>query len=674
MSVYLNESIRIAKQLSGNLIFEKNYAYWECLKYNIEFEGGGKFEWNCSEGIYGGNAGIVLFFIELFKETKDENYLNVIQPVLNWMLIQSEQPTENYSLYTGRFSTAYIFLKWYAHTGDVQWLAAAENCTAKAEDFLNLELNDLMLGLSGAIIFLLHLHSLTKKERYLELIEAFVSRLISRAWIGPRGGLYWDRNESQIHGLCGFSHGASGIGQAFLELAQYLGNSTYLWLAREAFSYEDAYYNANEKNWPDFRKDTVRKSDLIKCELALNEKDLIYFYKDQYMNAWCHGAAGIGLARMRAYEITKEEDFKQQYLNCLSHRTDLKNFEANYGKFTLALCHGFAGNADLHLSHQKNFDANFDLTYIHRMSKVILKKRAEKYLYRSGYYMSEKEDNSLYMGIAGIGYFFLRLHNPEIPSPLIFKGPGKPNDHHGSDTSSKKWSQLQVVKKDLLEKRFFRTLHLFQTIDLTLDLDEILGEKNTDLRSTEDAFCRLVEELLALTKNTPEFILARDIYQLEKRKMELDREDISNFYLGTIQRLRAVQAREKINFSSDNLKLMNLEIQAHHHYVHHVSKAHWSAYPSHVIEAEIEKEPVNYILIPGLRGILEFPVSEIVVAIINECQHKIRVATFMNNFRQKFETNSSAETEEIIKMIMKKLEELHACNLILLTKSKLQHK
>jgi len=43
--------------------------------------------------------------------------------------------------------------------------------------------------------------------------------------------------------LCGFSHGASGIGATFLELGYYFSNPVFYRIALDIFSHEDQYFN-----------------------------------------------------------------------------------------------------------------------------------------------------------------------------------------------------------------------------------------------------------------------------------------------------------------------------------------------------------------------------------------------------------------------------------------------
>ena len=95
--------------------------------------------------------------------------------------------------------------------------------------------------------------------------------------------------------LTGFSHGAAGIGYALLELYDITKELKFLMAAENAFSYENHWFNKQNNNWPDFGT-----HDGIRVSKDKNQR-LAYSY------AWCHGAPGIGLSRIRAYDILRDE-------------------------------------------------------------------------------------------------------------------------------------------------------------------------------------------------------------------------------------------------------------------------------------------------------------------------------------------------------------------------------
>ena len=101
---------------------------------------------------------------------------------------------------------------------------------------------------------------------------------LQRARQGTNGG--W-RNADQPRPLAGLSHGASGIGLALIETGVALGDDTLVDAGAAGFAYEEAVFDAATGNWPDFRPASPPGPG---------------------MASWCHGAPGIGPARLRALQ------------------------------------------------------------------------------------------------------------------------------------------------------------------------------------------------------------------------------------------------------------------------------------------------------------------------------------------------------------------------------------
>ena len=118
-------------------------------------------------------------------------------------------------------------------------------------------------GSAGAIAVLLNL----------QLVEAASTHgdlLLSEACRNDKGWSW--KTIPSVRNLTGFSHGASGIAWALLELYNVTGEARFRDAALEAFRYERHCFNPTEQNWPDFRD-----------------------RQTSFPVYWCHGAAGIAL-------------------------------------------------------------------------------------------------------------------------------------------------------------------------------------------------------------------------------------------------------------------------------------------------------------------------------------------------------------------------------------------
>jgi lantibiotic modifying enzyme len=215
----------------------------------------------------------------------------------------------------------------------------------------------------------------------------------------------WDRFPFPRN-LTGISHGAAGIGWALLELAIATGESRFREAAELAFSYERYWFDAASGNWPDFRMSRGGKAPA------------------SFFTRWCHGAPGIALSRVRAYELTNSITCKAEAETALaSTRTsierELASNAANY-----SLCHGLAGNAAILVYASRALtEANVGSSANMRLARAVADygvaiSGAGERPWRCGTHTG-RETPGLMLGLAGIGYFYLCMNYPELPSVLL---------------------------------------------------------------------------------------------------------------------------------------------------------------------------------------------------------------------------------------------------------------
>jgi lantibiotic modifying enzyme len=101
-------------------------------------------------------------------------------------------------------------------------------------------------------------------------------------------------------------------------------------LAEDALRYEDRVFDDALGNWPDLRHYST----------WMSARQL----PPSCQTVWCHGAGGIALARIRAYELTREPSHlasAQTAIRALARGTSEMN---EVDEDSLSLCHGLAGN------------------------------------------------------------------------------------------------------------------------------------------------------------------------------------------------------------------------------------------------------------------------------------------------------------------------------------------
>jgi lantibiotic modifying enzyme len=108
---------------------------------------------------------------------------------------------------------------------------------------------------------------------------------------------------------------------------------------QEAFRYERSFYSAENKTWPDFR-DSLRPQG---SPPALGV-------------AWCHGAPGIALSRLRTWRVTGALEAREEAE--IAIRTTKRVLESpGAASAGFSLSHGCAGNADVLLDRHRDLGA-----------------------------------------------------------------------------------------------------------------------------------------------------------------------------------------------------------------------------------------------------------------------------------------------------------------------------
>jgi hypothetical protein len=413
-NVFEKEAIRIGKRLMELAIEDEDTIYWETV------DGFGILAGR--ENIYSGVSGIVLFFIELYKQTFNTIYLPVIRKGSNWLRNSNIDGTLiGTSFSTGTTGVAFALLHADIILGSHSNSDRIEEIIFECDKGLShISVDDYLVGRAGTVLGLLHILAINNSKSALDKLKLLVWQLLYKINVGPQG-LFWDRNKNSTKGLCGFSHGASGLAFVFNELAFFFDNKLFKWLAEQAFLYEEFYYNKELNEYPDFRKGIYSKDDYDDHYNALISKNSSFFNVPRYMSAWCHGSPGIGLARLRSFELYQNNCDFNYFESALE--VCRKSSYLNLPSYTF--CHGMFGNLSLVLESYKFRQNQTDLRQIENIARVAIESVKCGLEYASGYPRSPKEDLSMFMGSAGIGYFLLQLCRPyevlNLLCPIIDK-------------------------------------------------------------------------------------------------------------------------------------------------------------------------------------------------------------------------------------------------------------
>jgi lantibiotic modifying enzyme len=177
-----------------------------------------------------------------------------------------------------------------------------------------------------------------------------------------------------------------------------------------AFRYEDQLYDAERGNWPDLREfATVRgMPDSPK--------------RFPSMIAWCHGAAGVGLARLRAFQILPEH--RPELLISIERaiRATANHLTRLPADSDASPCHGRAGLAETLVCASAVLDERQYSDQVRRMWARLLRNRSCEDEWPVGI-ASGRNNPSLMLGNAGIGYALVRAANPYKVSSILVIDP-----------------------------------------------------------------------------------------------------------------------------------------------------------------------------------------------------------------------------------------------------------
>jgi len=355
--------------------------------------------------LYDGTSGVALFLGHLYSTTHKDYYYEVSYGAITHALhhVSDISGDNRFGFFSGSIGIAYCAFK-------LSSLLRNDDLLGRATSLLKTliskrkepHLRDVISGSAGAIPALLEMNSVIGDQAILDYSVDLGSDLIAIA-IPERLGWSWDSRANGIgsvtHNLTGFAHGAAGIGYGLLELFNVTEKNEFLQAAENAFAYENSWYNPTRKNWPDFR------------ELS-NPAD------PPYEVAWCHGAVGIGISRLRAYQLRRNKQYLDDSLAALDTATKiardrLKN-EPNF-----SLCHGMSGFIDFFLyAHQVLLDESYMNLAIAIAMDGLNRHGGKTHGWPCG--IPTGETPGLMLGLSGIGYTYLRMtKHGRVPSILL---------------------------------------------------------------------------------------------------------------------------------------------------------------------------------------------------------------------------------------------------------------
>jgi type 2 lantibiotic biosynthesis protein LanM len=362
-----------------------------------------------NESLYEGNCGIALFLAALDSLDGSNHFhdlvLGALQNTRRILQLTNRETTQKWAKKIGIGGASGLGSVIYSLTKISQFLKK----DLLLEDALNAanlitpelisadQRLDVIAGSSGAILGLLALYDKTANSAVLSKAIACGQHLLSNQISLCGAPKAWKTLEDKP--LTGFSHGAAGIAYALVRLYSVTGDRAYLEAACEGIAYEHHLFSPSVANWPDLRTHTYQNG------------------QPTYQTSWCHGAAGIGLARLGSWSILETEAIHQ----------DVEVALQAIQKHTLhsvdhLCCGNFSRIETLLVAAQTLARPELQEAAQAQASWVIARATQAGAYQLFANLPNDVFNPSFFQGTAGIGYGLLRLANPTaLPSVLLWE-------------------------------------------------------------------------------------------------------------------------------------------------------------------------------------------------------------------------------------------------------------
>ena len=376
--------------------------------------------------LYAGTSGIALFLARLHEHTGEAVFRTTALGAARHAVSRMDAiaAPARAGVYSGLTGIAFALTDAGSRLDAPELIeAAGATLRSLADDDIAVAGLDVVGGSAGAIPALLLLRRRHPALGLAELAVRHGKRLIETAQPDGEDAWSWDTlGTPGQRNLTGFSHGTAGVGWALLELHRATGEDDFLHAAHRAFGYERRWFNSRQDNWPDLRSIASPQADAEpNCTIA-----------------WCHGAPGIGLSRLRAWQLTGDTTALQEAQAALRSTSSFLRQMATGGPIDFSLCHGLGGDADLLIEASRILG---DLGYL-ALAQEIGRAGIERYAqvaWPCGIPGGGEAPN-LMLGLAGIGHFFLRLHDSAATPSVLIVGPRGNDLDDGSVSGSRQSS------------------------------------------------------------------------------------------------------------------------------------------------------------------------------------------------------------------------------------------
>jgi lantibiotic biosynthesis protein len=386
MSDHLDVAAAIGVELCREAIWHEGRCAWLGALTDGDARARGRLaRGSLDAGLYAGTAGVGLFLAELAAACADREVARTARGALRHAKarVRDVDPRLGLSVYDGTLGVAIALLRSGDVLDDQELVEAGEALAADACASPSPPGRDLLHGAAGAVLGLLALDARLEEPSRAPRARALAAALL----------------DADLP-LTGLAHGRSGLGLALVAAdGARLRRKGLRVLADEGAEYVEA-----DDGWPD-----LRDPDGAVAAGA----------PPPFATAWCHGAPGIALARIRALELVPGDPALEGDARRALRASEWPTAAAAEGiGADFCLCHGLAGNAWVLLEGSEALRDERLARTAHGVGDA----GVETY-HRHGLPWpcgpGQAPPPGLLVGMAGIGLFYMRLAGTPVASPLL---------------------------------------------------------------------------------------------------------------------------------------------------------------------------------------------------------------------------------------------------------------
>ena len=392
---HLEAALEAARWIKASAVQTEEGTTWPAVPGNEE---------SINNTLYSGTPGVVLFFLEAYYSTEDEDFLAEARAGADYLLAALKKE-KSAGLYVGISGIGFALQETYKATGNVKYLDGVKRCLQYLKDNALKkdkgiewsQTTDIISGTAGTGLFLLYAARELKDPSLLDLAAQAGWRLMELGQ-AEGGGTKWAMDPDYPRLMPNFSHGTAGISYFLASLYKETKKEEFLDAALSGARY--------------LRSIARTEGDV--CLIFHHDPD----GKDLHYLGWCHGPTGTSNLFYLLYQLTGDKSWMswvercaRAVLNSGIPGKETPGFWNNVGQ-----CCGSAGVAEFILSLHRITKKQGYLDFARRLTSDLLN-RGTRDEFGLRWVQAEHRtrpellfaQTNLMQGAAGIGIWLLHL-------------------------------------------------------------------------------------------------------------------------------------------------------------------------------------------------------------------------------------------------------------------------